>query len=701
MAYDDDRMKLRDSVPGDEPVGKDTDWEPGDEGDFLHTFTNRMSAGWSAMQENWEQAREDVEFTYEKQWDEWILRQRKGRPSLTLNLLPQYVNHLVGQARRSKVSVIVKHKGGVSGSIPLWSDPTTRMTRAEVMSGIVRDIEQRSKAPMAYSKAMQHAVEGGFGWLRVRTFRPKDDPRHIEIKVEHVPDRWSVLFDPIALYGHVEDARWAAISVRQSAAEFRARYPHASDGGGLPTEYDDGFHEWWGEEGETRVTDYYFFQAKKRQVMTWINPDTREEVWGYEDYLRPVLDEIEEEGMELISSEPMMVDCLYWSRVTANEILEKPTLFPGTMIPIVPVFGRQADLHGRKSLISLTRYAKDAQRMYNSWASAATETVAKSPSQPWLITEEQMAGHEKAWDNARISTQNVLPYNWVDGQPPPQRQPPANSPQAELTMMGVGHQAVMETTGMHESLRGLRSNETSGTAITRRQVAGEISIFEFADNLTHSVGMVGEILCQLIPEVYHGDRIQTIVLPDDSSALVHLGHEIRDRDTGQRFNLGSLRLARYHCLSQAGGTIASEREQMMTVALEMAKTNPQGFNLALDVIFEMMDTPGARQLAERFKKMLPRHLLSPEDQQRLPPPEPTPEQQIAVAESEAKGMKAQSDRAQAEIDLQVAQVKLAIERVKLEREKLSGVEKGGEQDKDAMKSMVREMIVAELAGRAA
>ena len=51
-----------------------------------------------------------------------------------------------------------------------------------------------------------------------------------------------------------------------------------------------------------------------------------------------------------------------WAKLGGDKVLDKTDL-PGTYIPVIPVYGDEAIIDGKKELISLIRFAKDPQRM--------------------------------------------------------------------------------------------------------------------------------------------------------------------------------------------------------------------------------------------------------------------------------------------------------------------------------------------------
>src|SRR6185437_7583638 len=68
--------------------------------------------------------------------------------------------------------------------------------------------------------------------------------------------------------------------------------------------------------------------------------------------------------------------------LTGAEVLETVD-WAGRFIPIVPVYGEELHIDGRRRLRSLVRDAKDPQRMFNYWRTTSTELVALPPKTPF------------------------------------------------------------------------------------------------------------------------------------------------------------------------------------------------------------------------------------------------------------------------------------------------------------------------------
>ncbi|MFN9926919.1 MAG: portal protein, partial [Phenylobacterium sp.] len=196
--------------------------------------------------------------------------------------------------------------------------------------------------------------------------------------------------------------------------------------------------------------------------------------------------------------------------VSGTEVLETVD-WPGRFIPIVPVFGEELMVDGRRRLRGLVRDAKDPQRMFNYWRTASTELVALAPKAPFIGRRGAFETDSAKWASANTETHAYIEY---DGPEPPQRQPFAGAPAGPLQEALNAADDMKSIMGLHDASLGARSNETSGRAILARQREGDVSTFHYIDNLSRAIRHAGRILVDLIPKVYATARVVRVLGPD-------------------------------------------------------------------------------------------------------------------------------------------------------------------------------------------
>jgi len=156
--------------------------------DLLRDALDMFQECESAESTNRQSALEDIIFSrLGEQWPADIAqqRQREGRPCLTINKLPTFIRQVVNDARQNKPAI--KVHAADSGA-----DPAT----AELINGLIRNIEYVSNADTAYDTATECAVTGGFGYIRVGLDYAYDDAFDMDISIKRVSNPFSIYGDP-------------------------------------------------------------------------------------------------------------------------------------------------------------------------------------------------------------------------------------------------------------------------------------------------------------------------------------------------------------------------------------------------------------------------------------------------------------------------------------------------------------------------
>ena len=692
---------------------------------FMESARKRIAQAHDFWLPLMEMADKDLEFIYGDQWEASDLARRRSqqRPALTLNLLQANVAQVRGAALSTQFSINVVQRGGVLSSIEKASGASLSMP--EILEGMIRDVEQRSRARHAYATALQHSVEGGFGFLRVRIERDPADPFSMQARIRAVHDRFSVWFDPHAREDDLSDARWVAVSRPMPREEFKALWPGADADGwsfaGQESSFSEQYARWWRPSGEVRVVDWYEKVPARRVAVRLERPSGpglgAESMTLFEDDAEGVLDELlgPEWGFRETGRAEVDSHRVEMRRITSKETLEGPRRWPCMDLPVVPVLGRRVDTRSKRLFIGAARYSKDAQRMHNYYASAATERVSQSIRAKVLIGMSQLTGGdlESEWENAHASPQMFLKYDDTSDGPPPAVISAPDMPGAELAMMQVGTQAVRDTSGIHEAELGKPSNERSGRAILQRQEAGRSMYAEYVDHLGYAVGRIGQMLCEIIPQLRSSDELVRLVLPGGSSETARINHKVVDEETGETRIVAPLGLARFECFAEAGPLHHSQQDKFLALMTEWGKSDPQALQAARDLMVQMMNLPGKQEIARRFRMLMPREMLSEEDRARLPEPPPDPAAEAARMEAQARMMEAQSriedakarqikaraDPGMQEDRLRQSGLKVEQEALKTLRERDANREEAAPSSPADVERLVREAVAKELARR--
>ena len=291
--------------------------------------------------------------------------------------------------------------------------------------------------------------------------------------------------------------------------------------------------------------------------------------------------------------------------MTGAEILETND-WAGQYIPIVPVYGDEVNVEGRRHFRSLVRDAKDPQRMFNYWRTASTELVALAPKAPFIGPKGSFTTDAAKWATANVENHAFIEYD--DRGVAPQRQPFAGVPAGALQEALNASDDIKAIIGLYNASLGDSGNEVSGRAILARQREGDVSTFHFIDNLSRAIEHGGRILIDLIPLVYTAGRIIRVLGPEGVAANVPLGQPVH---IGQGPNgevlshIYDLSRGKYDLTVETGPSFTTRREEAANQMIELIRAFPAAAPVLGDQLAKNLDWPGADIIAQRLATLIP------------------------------------------------------------------------------------------------
>lgn len=567
-------------------------------------FRERAESAETVNRKTW---KDDVKFArLGEQWPELIKQQRQAekRPCLTSNKVGAIIRQVVNDARQNRPAIKVLPQD--SGA-----DPET----AEVMTGLIRNIEQTSDADVAYDTAIDAAVSGGFGYWRVNLDYASDidldsldtageEVFTQDICIKRIMNPLSVYADPDSTQADSSDWMKCIVIDQMSEAKFNAKYPKAKKSGFDSNEWQSA-PDGWKTDKEITVAEYWVRDETVVFVVGVQMADGMDAQGGPEmgEVIVMRADEwarLEKEGSQgQIVSGPRPVKSYKVTQhvVTGVEVLETKE-WPGTFIPIVPVYGDEVIHDGKRYLRSLISDARGPQEQFNFWITSATELVALAPRQPYI-------GPESAFGDPKWATANTASHQYITykGAISPTRQAPPSVPAADLQLALNASDDIKAVTGMYDASLGARSNETSGRAIMARQREGDVSTFHFIDNLSRAIRHTGRIVLDLIPKVYSTPRIVRILGEDGTPEAKQINQEFEGQDeTGQAVaRIHDFQAGRYDLAVTSGPSFTTKREEAVVQMTEFVRSAPEVAAIIGDLLAKNFDWPGADEIAKRLK----------------------------------------------------------------------------------------------------
>lgn len=633
-------------------MSKDTD-------QFLRDARKRFDESQTAEQDNRTDALDDQQFENGEQWTEADKQARAGRPCPVINKAAGSVKQILGDARQNRPKIKVR-------PCDSQADPKT----AELLSGLIRNIENISDAEAAYDYGHECAVRGGYGFWRVLTDYSSDDAFDQDILIKRIVNPFSVYFDPNCEETDFSDAQYAFICETLTKEEFKAKYPSAE-----PVDWEGGEEsqaDQWISGDKIRVAEYWYKKPTKKHIFALSDGKTIEvknpriitqpavpeqatiDPMSGQQVMTPaqpeqtfVLGDEMEQPQPFTRTREVKCDKVMWCKMSGSQIIEGPQEWAGKYIPIIPCLGEEIWIEGKRILRSAIRHAKDPQRIYNWTRANAIEIMALGAKQPWIGTERMFEGHEQQWDQSHIRPSNRLLVNPDPSVPGalPQRQP------LDVSTVGIHQESMLaaddikSTVGIFDASLGAQGNETSGRAIVARQRQGSTATFVFNDNQVRAVKYTGRILVDLIPKIYDTERVVRLMNDDGTEAWQKIN--VIDQVTGQVI-ANDLSVGKYDVVIDAGPGYATKRMEAADGMIQLASAGGGQFMpILLPEIAKNLDWPGAQELGEKLQQAM-----------QPPPPPPNP-----MAELEMQGKAIENQGKQ--VDIKKTQHDIAMDVIRM------------------------------------
>lgn len=554
--------------------------------------------------ENRKRHEDDIRFALKgEQWPLEIIRQREieSRPVLTINKAKAFIRQVTNDVRQNKPAIKVH-------PVDDGADKET----AEVLNGIIRNIEYTSNAGVAYQTGTEYAVAGNVGYWVVDIDYAHDDSFDLDIQIERVSNPLTIYGDPYSTAADSSDWMTGFQIEMLSDKQFEREYKGAEKVDWERGNYSE-LAAPWREDNRVMVANYWK-RSEIQKTLLLLSDGTIIDEEGLRS--SPVIQTMMETGALTVEAErPTRSFKVVRHTLTGAEVLKSED-WVGKYIPIIPVYGDEFFVEGERHLFSLIHEAKDAQRMHNYWRTTSTELIALAPKVPFIGPKGSFKTDAKKWAEINRVSYPFVEYDIVSGGAEPVRQPldvgPAAGAMQEALAANDDMKAIM---GMYDASLGARSNETSGRAILARQREGDVSTFHFIDNMARAIRHTGRVVLDLIPHVYTKPRIARIIGEDGKQDSVQVNQPIpvMNPETGQPManpetgevmtRIHDLTKGKYDLTVSTGPSFTTRREEAATQMTELVRAFPAAAPVVAPHLAKNLDWPGADDLAEGFEKM--------------------------------------------------------------------------------------------------
>lgn len=556
--------------------------------DFLRQVTD-------AETDSRQEALEDLRFRYGEQWPTEMRQQRsipgQQRPMLTINETDAHCRQVVNQMRQQRPR---------GKAHPL--NDTTDVKTAKVFTGLGRHIEENSNAPNAYDLAAEFQVTMGVGYWRVLMDYVTPMSFNQDIYVHQIDNPFSVYFDQFSTLPDGSDAKKCLITDFMNRDAFKKQYPDANPCDWTLTADGDGEPD-WSTKDAVRVAEYYHIEQTPKRL---VQLSSGLVVW--EDKIMPA-EIMRQMGIYVVGDRESSRNQVKWCKVSGFEKLESRDV-PGQWIPVVPCYGVNIIIDGKRKRFGMVRMARDPQMMVNYWKTSLTECLAMAPKAKWLMAEGQQEGHENEFAQANNSAAPVLLYKPTDVEgnpaPPPQRIQPEAVPAGLVEATMAASQDLQRVLGMFDPAMIQQGDPKSGKAINAEAGQAETGNYHFYDNQCRSVKHTWRIFFDYVPVAYDTQRVMRLIGEDGTPSVTTINQ--KQMVGGVEKVLNNVKDAQVDVVLEVGPGYRTKQAEGIATMMQLMQnpaTAEKVTELGLDILLRMMDFSGSDVLADRAKAANP------------------------------------------------------------------------------------------------
>lgn len=356
-------------------------------------------------------------------------------------------------------------------------------------------------------------------------------------------------------------------------------------------------------------------------------------------------------------------------RIAGNYELDK-TVFPSQSLPIIFVDNNSYyDKTGKQICRSFFQDCRDTQRYINYLRTQSAYVLKVSRYDQWFGPKTVVSSLDtrRNWADP-TNTQGLLAYDKdPDGLKPEQIRPPELSQSLE-TQYNLAMQDLYTSTGLYPARMGNNGDEASGKALDARTRQGSFVTYGFFNSINMAIEAGGEVINEMIPNVYDTERVMTLMMPDKGFQNITINKETDPY--GEQIE-NDIRKGTYQVRLKPGPSYEGQKEQALQSLREVLQADPTAFNLIADLYAENLPLANTIEIKNRLKTRVPPQIIEAGKTGEMPQQQgPSPEQEALAVDAQFKQQQIQIKQQELALKQQQMQAEIEIEQMKLEIAKL-------------------------------
>lgn len=454
-------------------------------------------------------------------------REDAGRPCIHLDKINPALDKYAGNLRKNKRAIKTTPKGNGAND----DDAKTR-------SSVIMGIEDRSNAPSSvYIPCAESTAQRSYGFSVIRTEFEDSKSFDQQILIKLVPNPDSVLISPYYKMQDASDIDEGFLVDTILKKQFKRKYPKAKI-----TDFngdfmgDAGVGDWV-KENYLQIAEFWKIHQDLRTLLLIRTPESEDPQIAWEDELknrdRGGRFKKIRDGIEVLREREVMTPRVMQYMTNGVEIFDEVP-WAGSRIPIISCLGPERWVTeggtAKRQLLSMVRFARDPQMLYDFLASQEAEEAGMVPKSPFVGAKGQFESDKEVWEEITKIPHAFVQYDAMTdptGQnplPPPERpRYVANFEQYEVAKDSA-ERAVLSTLGNSTiPQEAQRRNQKSGVAIERIDDIESLGSFHFVDRYENGyLHNMGWQINELITPILDTQREMPITQPDGKRTTLHL-----------------------------------------------------------------------------------------------------------------------------------------------------------------------------------
>lgn len=644
--------------------------KPSNDEKLLKECVDGTDEWYTYSNEHIQRARNFLSFLYVDQWDMTIRQARESvsRPCMQFNKVTPIIRSILGEQRENSPALTVRGMG-----------KDIKQEYVDLRDGLMRQIHYESDADIVYQIASKHALECGWGAVRVCTRYENEDSFNQCIYLEPIVDFQTAFWDPVAQLPDKSDGDYCGVYTTFSKKHFERIYPDVKNPQSVDPSGDSYYFRWSTVETITMCERYYKDYFTKNIVElsdgnVVDKKDAEEIMQKQEKFLmdNPDAEMMGFQPLEIVNERETQDYKIKYVKFIKNKILEKKD-WPCRILPIVYFEGDSVVIDGERIPIPYIQDAIDNQKMINYLGSELAYAVLRSRKETVIGTAKNFEGYEHVWRNPD-QVQGAMKYNFdKDAGKPEFIKPPVFSGEL-IELYQNSSMDLQQNLGWFEEAKGNETNAVSGKAINMRQIASKKPVNVYQDNITRGIKQCGKIILDLIPHIYDSNRTVMVRGQDNNMKSVEINkpHGFKMGESGdiEPHVMNDMSFGKYDIEVRVDGSYDAQMAGAMDMLIRLAQINPAISNLIPDLMAEVSGLENTQKLVNRLKTLLPPQILAEEEGKPRPPPQsPQPDPAIEVQHEKNQVAMAQNETRQKQLVLDEQKLMM--------QEHLAGMEQEG------------------------